>query len=405
MATMTNHLRRAVLGHHGAGLTDAPLLGRFVENRDGDAVAALVRRHGPMVWGVCRRLLASHHDAEDAFQATFLVLVRKAASIVPREMVGNWLYGVARKTALKAQQTAVRRRRRETAVADMPEPTARQERDDGLRLLLDDELSHLPDKYRVAVVLCDLEGRTRQEAARQLGVPLGTLSARLARARAMLAKRLAVSGGSVPALLMPEAASAWANKAVTLVAAGQAVASAEVAALAEGVVKTMLLSKLKAAVAVLLAVAVLCVGGAALVWQARGAEQGRPQSANARRDDLKETILDLDERWWKADVAALRSLAADDLITVSGVGRYDKASLLAASSNRHAADWAKRDVEVSLVSKEVAIITYVYDCKVLLADGTLFQECKDRRLSMTWAKRQGGWVVVFSHETVLPGGQ
>src|SRR5262249_19569815 len=96
MNQVVRHLRRAALLHDGAGLTDGQLLGCFLEHRDETAFAALVRRHGPMVWGVCRRVLANHQDAEDAFQASFLVLVRKAASVLPREMVANWLYGVAR---------------------------------------------------------------------------------------------------------------------------------------------------------------------------------------------------------------------------------------------------------------------------------------------------------------------
>src|SRR6476660_1325192 len=105
----------------GAGLTDGQLLADCISRREEAALAALVRRHGPMVWGVCRRVLRNHHDAEDAFQATFLVLVRKAASIVPRQMVANWLYGVARQTALKARATAARRKGRERQVADMPQ--------------------------------------------------------------------------------------------------------------------------------------------------------------------------------------------------------------------------------------------------------------------------------------------
>src|SRR5437016_5328505 len=119
------HLRRAVLLRDGAALGDGELLGDFVERRGEAAIATLVERHGPMVWGVCRRLL-SHHDTEDAFQATFLVLVRKAASIVPREMVGNWLYGVAYQTALQARRTAARRRAREVQVTVMPDAEAVQ---------------------------------------------------------------------------------------------------------------------------------------------------------------------------------------------------------------------------------------------------------------------------------------
>ena len=113
-----------------------------------------------MVWGVCRRVLRNHHDAEDAFQATFLVLVRKAASIVPRAMVANWLYGVARQTALKARATVAKKKGRERQVKEMPEPAAGEQdlwRD--LQPLLDEVLSRLPDKYRAVIVLCDLNDR------------------------------------------------------------------------------------------------------------------------------------------------------------------------------------------------------------------------------------------------------
>src|SRR5437764_10598792 len=109
-------LRNATLHLHEAGLTDGQLLEGYLRGREEAAFAALVHRHGPMVWGVCRRVLASHQDTEDAFQATFLVLVRKAASVVPRHMIANWLYGVAHQTALKARATAARRHTREKQV-------------------------------------------------------------------------------------------------------------------------------------------------------------------------------------------------------------------------------------------------------------------------------------------------
>src|SRR5439155_6649987 len=145
---------------------DGELLSHCLSGRDGDALAALVRRHAPMVWGVCCRLLHNHHDAEDAFQATFLVLVRKAAD-VPREAVANWLHGVARQTAVRLRATAAKRRRRETQVVNMPEPTVPTAHDADVQAVVDEELSRLPDRYRGVVVLCDLEGLTRKEAARQ----------------------------------------------------------------------------------------------------------------------------------------------------------------------------------------------------------------------------------------------
>jgi RNA polymerase sigma factor (sigma-70 family) len=206
-------LRTAVLPREPAGLGDSELLRRFIEHRDETALAALIRTHGPMVWGVCRRML-NHHDAEDAFQTTFLVLVRKATSVVPRELVGNWLYGVAHQTALQARRTAARRRAREVQVTEVPDTEAAQDNQwADLRPILDEELSSLPDYYRAVVVLCDLEGRTRTEVASQLGVPEGTVAGRLARARALLAQRLArrgvsLSAGVLAAFLTQNSASA-----------------------------------------------------------------------------------------------------------------------------------------------------------------------------------------------------
>src|SRR3954471_22711280 len=147
MSGVILHLRRAVHPQDGEGLTDGQLLRDYV-NGEG-VLDALVRRHGPMVWGVCRRVLRNHQDAEDAFQATFLVLVRRAASIASRELLANWLYGVARRTALKARATPPRRGARERQVNQMPEPDgARQNLPHQLEPLLDQELSRLPDKYR-----------------------------------------------------------------------------------------------------------------------------------------------------------------------------------------------------------------------------------------------------------------
>src|SRR5437868_5839550 len=192
LARAIEDIRRAMFHQAASCLSDGQLLDRFTQDRDEAAFAALVRRHGPLVWGVCRRVLRSHHDAEDAFQATFLVLARKAASIASRGLLANWLYGVAYNTAIKARSLAARRKAREKQVTEMPEPEpARHDPWHDLQPLLDQELSRLPDKYRAPVVLCDLGGKTRKEAARLLGCPEGTVAGRLARGRVMLARRLA----------------------------------------------------------------------------------------------------------------------------------------------------------------------------------------------------------------------
>jgi RNA polymerase sigma factor (sigma-70 family) len=311
MGSLIDCFRSAVLAEGKAELTDGQLLEDYLSRGDEASVAALVRRHGPMVWSVCRRVLHNHHDAEDAFQAAFLVLVRKAASVMPREMIGNWLYGVAYQTALKAKATTAKRQAREKQVTEMPEAGARTEPDlwPDLEPLLDLELSRLPEKYRVAIVLCDLEAKTGKEAARQLKIPEGTLSTRLRTARMMLAKRLTkrgvtLSGGMLATVLSQQIKSAGVPssvvsstiKAVTLVAAGQATASgvisAKVAALTEGVLNTMLMTKLKVAMAVVLIVAIL-TGGAGLIYQTtpaaeqpkaqKATESGKQRDARARR--------------------------------------------------------------------------------------------------------------------------
>jgi RNA polymerase sigma factor (sigma-70 family) len=276
--TVIRHLRRAVLRQDGAGRTDGQLLGYFIDHKDEAAFEALVRRHGPMVFGVCRRLLHNHHDAEDAFQATFLVLARKASSVRPRERVANWLHGVALRTAMKAKAMTAKRRGREKQVTVMPEPEAAQQdqwRD--LQPLLDQELNGLPENYRLPILLCDLEGKTIKDAAQQLGWPQGTLAGRLARGRKLLAKRLAsrgvaLSAGSLSAVVsqktalaaVPTSLMSTTVKAAALIAAGQAavagVVSAKVAALMEGVLKAMFMTKLKSLMPVTMAMLAILVG-------------------------------------------------------------------------------------------------------------------------------------------------
>jgi RNA polymerase sigma factor (sigma-70 family) len=284
---LIRQLREIVLPPDDVGTPDGQLLKCFLARRDEAAFAALLRRHGPMVLAVCRRILHNSHDAEDAFQATFLVLVRKARSIGRPELLGNWLYGVAYRTALAARGAAVKRRARER---DMAKPEAVEDAGTPeLPALLDRELVRLPEKYRVPLVLCDLEGKTRKEAARHLGWPEGTLHGRLARGRLMLARRLrrqgiAFSAGTMAALLSQNAASATVPtsvavstiKAASLLVAGQTAAagfiSPKVAALTDGVVKVMLLSKLKATLAVVLVLGFLATGAAVLTGRIASAQ-------------------------------------------------------------------------------------------------------------------------------------
>lgn len=291
------HLRRTALRSGSGDLSDAQLVASFLAQREEAAFAALLRRHGPMVLGVCRRILRDAHDAEDAFQATFLVLVRKAGTLRSRELLGNWLYGVAYRTAMKARAMSAKRRRKESQAqpnnrSELPAQGPSEE----LLDRLDGELARLPDKYRAAVVLCELEGKTRKTAARMLGLTEGTLSWRLAQARKMLARRLgpyagALSVGGLTTVLPQGAASASVPAALVTataraalqVAAGQALGagavSIHVLTLTEGVVKAMFLSKVKVVGAVTLAIS-LAVGAAGWTYGQVAAEPRKPAATS-----------------------------------------------------------------------------------------------------------------------------
>jgi len=186
-----------------ADLDDGPLLARFAGRRDPAAFAALVRRHGPMVLAVCRRVTGNLPDAEDAFQAAFLVLARSAGSVRKPERLGSWLYGVAVKVAGRARRTAMRRRRRETTVAAFPDVPAPEPSPHDVGPALHEELAALPAHHREAIVLCDLQGLSRADAAKALGVAEGTLSSRLANGRKRLAERLTRRGVTLGAVALP----------------------------------------------------------------------------------------------------------------------------------------------------------------------------------------------------------
>ncbi len=274
--SLLREMRRAALRVGGGELSDGELLQRFLQGREEEAFRALVQRHGPMVLGVCHRVLSNTHDADDAFQATFLVLVRKGKSFSPRQALGPWLYGVAYHTALKLRGAAVKRRSKERQVSERGAPaTASSEDHAELCALLDQELARLPERYRQAVILCELQGKSRKEAAAQLGIPEGTLSSRLATARKKLARRLAHLGlGSASAVLtalltpstgtahVPASLATSAVRAATAVAFGKTIGvlSARVAVLTEAVLESMLVNKVKSATLVLVAVGCLFVG-------------------------------------------------------------------------------------------------------------------------------------------------
>jgi RNA polymerase sigma factor (sigma-70 family) len=280
------YIRRLAGTRHTALSPDGPLLERFTAQRDEAAFATLVRRHGPMVLNVCRSVLRHEQDAEDAYQATFLVLARKAGSIRHPEAVAGWLYEVAYRVAVQAQADAARRRdleRRAPPLADA-DPTLDMTLRD-LRRVLHEELRRLPDKYRLPLVLCYLEGRSHEEAANQLGWSKGTLRGRLDRGREHLRRRLAARGVALSALLSATAVAprVTAEVLVDSVVRGAAsgVLSARAAALAEGVTRAMFLTKAKLATAVLLAVGLIASGAGALAHQAlvtRERPAGSPKS-------------------------------------------------------------------------------------------------------------------------------
>jgi RNA polymerase sigma factor (sigma-70 family) len=291
---LAQQLLRAVLV--AADVSDRDLLARFVSSRDEEAFTEIVRRHGPMVLAVCRRVTRRPHDAEDAFQATFLVLARRAAHVGRPELLANWLYGVAYRTALETR--TIRRRIEERVVPSAPEPTAPPQPDDvaDLRCIIDEELAKLPEKHRTAIVLCDLEGLSRAAAAIQMGIPQGTLSSRLAYARKLLAERLTrrgvtASAATIAAALGRDAVATAIPRSLmstTILAAVRFIpggtvppgVSPAVSSLTEGVLKTMLVTRLRQLFAVGLLTCGLIGVGAALAQQL-GPQATSPDTSNA----------------------------------------------------------------------------------------------------------------------------
>jgi RNA polymerase sigma factor (sigma-70 family) len=292
---LLGHIRRLACATVPA--SDDELLGRFVAQRDEEAFAELVRRHGPMVLGVCRRILRDADAAEDAFQAAFLVLARKAAGLRCGCGLGAWLHGVARRLALECLRAERRRRRRESEgtrrghAPEQPDPLEEVSARELLRVL-DEELGRLAERYRLPLILCVLEGRSVPEAARQLGWSSGSVRGRLARGRACLQARLARRGLAVPAgvaglLLAPAAAEATLSadlsaRAVRGALGSAGSVSARAAALAEGGLKQGVLARVKAGLVLLLAAGAVTAGWGARVLQGPAAPPTPPAAAEEK---------------------------------------------------------------------------------------------------------------------------
>jgi RNA polymerase sigma factor (sigma-70 family) len=309
---MLHFLRRLVAVRDGDVTSDGQLVARFVQTHEEAAFAELLRRHGPMVLGVCRRVLGNSADTDDAFQATFLVLVRKAGSLGAPESVANWLHGVAHRTALKARTEAAKRRAREREVVEMP---AAESSDEflwsDLKPLLDEEIQRLPARYRTPFVLCHLEGKTNEEAARLIGCPKGTVLSRLARARERLRTRLTKRGvtlsaavlaavvtertasATVPAALAATTLRASLSFAATGAAAG--IVSTHVLTITEGVVQAMFMSKFKMA-ALMLVAAGLLAGAGMVGYSALTAGPAQDPKAETERAKEPRSRDDFEER-------------------------------------------------------------------------------------------------------------
>jgi RNA polymerase sigma factor (sigma-70 family) len=281
-------------------------LSQFADQRDGAAFEALLRRHGPLVLNICRKLLCDRHEVEDAFQATFLVLVRKAGSLPFEGSLAPWISTVAYRIAARARERRIRQNAREQKIGEPPEVPAKPDADhDETSRVLHEELGRLPERLRAAIVCCYLDGMTHEVAAAQLGCPVGTVRSRLARARGRLQIRLARRGVTladgtlgmlllrssrpqIPARLLRSTISLTLDSAVQTVGAG--VASAPVLSLVEGVLNHMILRKMAMIGVTLLPLGAIVLAGVALAFPqgSEGAKpaapRGEPHARQARQE-------------------------------------------------------------------------------------------------------------------------
>lgn len=308
-ARTANQLRRLVASQED----DARLLGQFLANMDADAFAELVRRHGPMVLGVCRRVLGNEPDADDAFQATFLVLARRGRSVRDERSLASWLFGVARFAALRARDK-IRRRREHEARASRELPTS-TEADPELHAAVEEELQRLPDRYRAPLVVCILQGRTQEDAAREMGCSLSTLRRRLEQGQELLRRRL-IGRGAVPTLGALAVTAGGTKVSATVIETTTALVVTVITgkagvvpaiALAEGVMTMMARTKLKVSIAGLLVVASLTFGGVALQLATAQPPEPPPEAAlrtNAKAPPAKNTEPPAKDKTPKKDTPA-----------------------------------------------------------------------------------------------------
>ncbi len=404
------------------GLSDRQLLDRFVAHRDAVAelaFATLVERHGPMVLGVCRRILADSHEAEDAFQATFLVLVRQAGSIRVDGSLGRWLYGVATRVATHARANARRRQARERSGLYSVDVRSRDTSTDttglaDVQMIVAEELDRLPARFKAPIVLCDLEGRSNEEAAHFLGCPVGTVKSRLSRARTRLRRGLIRRGLAPPDLsnivplfpaAVPRRLAEATNRAAQVWNLGRLsttqIISASVSGLTEGVLWTMFLTKLKFAAAALLLIA---TGSAILVSQATAqrlaahagavGKAGPAAGATPVPDDAVD--LEMLERAWvdavnRRDAAVVSRIMADDFSGIDSTGR----------------GVTGRDYLLEVLNGSVPAITIAQDVKIrLFGDSAVVTSRINLETVPRWSgltnvyvRRQGRWRCVASQAT------
>lgn len=296
------YLHSLLSSHRGEQDDDRELLHRFLEARDGDAFALLMRRHGPMVLGLARRILGDAHLAEDVFQAVFLLLARKAATIRRAESLPCWLHGVAFRLALRARRSHQRRQEREThfhppsSLSPLEELTAQE-----LLSILDEELHKLPENQRAPLILCCLEGLSQEEAARRLGCSAAAVKGRLERGRQRLRLRLEKRGLTLPAVLggtlliagstspVPAAlAQTTLQVAITGISASPAVAS-----LTQEAIRTMFVAKFKAVGATVLVFALAGAGIGMMTFRPQSAQEEAPPAAAADKSLSAKKHIDL----------------------------------------------------------------------------------------------------------------